>query len=130
MAASPVAPQTIDSSQGSDLLALWTGILLPPLAWFLNQQLSYMLVLWTCSTGRQFVLHLVTVAMLLLAGAGGFIAWRNWQRTRHHWPDEAGADTLPRSRFMAVAGLLSSGMFVLIILAQGIPSFLLNACAP
>jgi hypothetical protein len=129
MAASPVTPQTNDVSQERDLLALWTGLLLPPFAWFLHQQLSYMLVLWACASGRQFVLHLVTVAMLLLAGAGGFIAWRNWQRTGRGWSDEAGG-MRPRSRFMAVAGLLSSGMFVLVILAQEIPSFLLNACAP
>jgi hypothetical protein len=31
-------------SQGKGLLTLWAGILLPPLAWFLHQQLSYVLV--------------------------------------------------------------------------------------
>jgi hypothetical protein len=129
MAGSPVAPHTTDASPGRDLLALWTGILLPPIAWFLSQQLSYTLVLWACATGRQFVLHIVTAAMLCLAGAGGFIAWRSWRRTGRDRPDAAGG-MLPRSRFMAVTGLLSSGMFALVILAQGIPSFLLNACAP
>jgi hypothetical protein len=129
MAASSVTPQTNDVSRQRDLLALWTGLLLPPFAWFLHQQLSYMLVLWACATGRQFILHLVTVAMLLLVGAGGVIAWRSWQRTERDGPDKAG-DMLLRRRFMAVAGLLSSGMFVLVILAQGIPSFLLNACTP
>jgi hypothetical protein len=37
---------------------------------------------------------------------------------------------LLRSRFMALAGLLSSGMFVLAILAQAMPSFILSACEP
>jgi hypothetical protein len=129
MAASPVTPQTTEVSPRRDLLTLWTGLLLPPFAWFLHQQLSYMLVLWACATGRQFALHLVTVAMLLLAGAGGFMAWRGWQRTGRDWPDEGGG-MLPRRRFMAVGGLLSSSMFFLVILAQGIPSFLLSACAP
>ena len=129
MAGSPAVPPATDVSPGRDLLALWTGILLPPVAWFLSQQLSYTLVLWACATGRQFVLHIVTVAMLLLAGAGGFIAWRTWRRAGRGRPDEGGG-MLPRSRFMAVVGLLSSGMFALVIVAQGIPSFLLSACVP
>jgi hypothetical protein len=129
MAVSHVTPQTNDVSRQRDLLALWSGLLLPPFAWFLHQQLSYMLVLWACASGRQFALHLVTVAMLLLAGAGSFMAWRSWQRTGRDGPDKAGG-MLPRRRFMAVGGLLSSGMFFLVILAQGIPSFLLSACAP
>jgi hypothetical protein len=37
---------------------------------------------------------------------------------------------LLRSRFMALAGLLSSGMFVLAILAQAMPSFILSTCEP
>ena len=129
MAGSPVAPQTTDVSPGRDLPALWSGLLLPPLAWFLHQQLSYTLVLWACATERQFVLHVVTVAMLSLVGASGFMAWRSRQRTGRDGADKAGGMLL-RRRFMAVGGLLSSGMFFLVILAQGIPSFLLHACAP
>jgi hypothetical protein len=130
MTESPVAPDMQQYfSHGKGLLALWAGLLLPPIAWLLNLQISYMLVPWACSTGRQFALHLVTLAMLLLAGGGGLIAWRTWQRTGRDWPNEAGG-VVPRSRFMAVGGLLSSGMFFLVIVAQGIPSFMLSACEP
>jgi hypothetical protein len=114
-------------SQRKGLMALWAGILLPPFAWFLHQQLSYMLVSWACMTGRQFILYVVTLAMLLLAIGGGLIARHTWQRFGHDEPDEAGG-VLARSRFMAVVGLLSSVLFSLVILAQGIPSFILNAC--
>lgn len=88
-----------------------------------------MLVPWTCSTGRQCTLYLVTGAMLLLVATSGWISWPHWQRTRHERPGEA-RGTLRRSRFMAVAGLLSSSMFLLAILAQGLPSLVLSACAP
>jgi hypothetical protein len=116
-------------SRRTGLLALWAGVLLPPSAWFLHQQLSYILVPWACETGRQFILYLVTLAMLLLALAGGLMARRAWQCLGHDEPDEAGG-VLARSRFMAVAGVLSSAMFSLAILAQGIPSVILHACEP
>jgi hypothetical protein len=116
-------------SQRKGLLTLWAGILLPPFAWFLHQQLSYISVLWACETGRQFILYIATLAMLLLALGGGLIARQTWQRLGRDEPDEA-EGVLARSRFMAVAGVLSSVMFSLVILAQGIPSFILNACEP
>jgi hypothetical protein len=116
-------------SQGTGLLALWLGLLAAPLAWLVNLLLSYTLVLWACSTGRQYTLHLVTLAMLLLAAAGGFMAWRAWRRAGRTWHDEAGG-VLPRSRFMAALGVLLSSLFFLAILAQGIPSFVLSACEP
>jgi hypothetical protein len=116
-------------SQGMGILALWLGLLAAPLAWFVNQLLSYSLVLWACSTGRQYTLHLVTLAMLLLAAAGGVIAWRAWRQAGREWHSEAGG-VLPRSRFMAALGILLSSLFFLVILAQGIPSFILPASEP
>jgi len=116
-------------SQGLGLLALWLGLLAAPVAWLVNLLLSYSLVLWACSTGRQYTLHLVTLAMLLVAAGGGLMAWRAWQQAGSEWHNEAGG-VLPRSRFMAAMGILLSGLFFLVILAQGIPSFVLSACEP
>jgi hypothetical protein len=116
-------------SRRKGLLALWAGILLPPFAWFLHQQLSYILVPWACETGRRFILYVVTLAMLLLALGGGLIARQTRQCLGRGEPDEVGG-VLARSRFMAVAGVLSSVMFCLAILAQVIPSFILHACEP
>ena len=116
-------------SQRNGLLRLWAGILLPPFAWFLHQQLSYLLVSWACTTGRPFTFYVVTVLMLLPALGGGLFSWLIWKRLGHDEPDEAGG-VQARGRFMAVAGLLSSIMFCLVILAQALPSFMLNACEP
>ena len=41
-----------DVSQGMGPLALWAGLLLPPIAWLLNLQISYILVPWACASGR------------------------------------------------------------------------------
>ena len=110
-------------------LALWTGILAGPVAWLLQMQTSYALVPWACATGHVFVLHLVTLAGLLIAAAGAWLAWRDWRRFGKEWPKGKGGPQM-RRRFMAVLGLLTSVMFFLVILAQGIPSFILNPCQP
>jgi hypothetical protein len=67
--------------------------------------------------------------MLLLAPGGGLVANLTWKHLGHERPEKA-RGVLARSRFMAVAGLLSSTMFCLVIVAQAIPSFILNACEP
>jgi hypothetical protein len=118
-----------ESSDGGGLLALWAGLLAGPMSFLLNLLFSYMLVPWVCSTGHLFALHLVAFCALLLTAAGGFAAWRAWQRTGKRWPDGEGG-AIPRSRFMAVMGMLLSGMFFLVILALGIPNFILNPCQP
>jgi hypothetical protein len=112
-----------------EVLTLWAGVLIAPLAWALQMQAGYILVQPACQAGRNTLLHIVTLAALLLAALGGFIAWRKWQQTGRAWPDEA-AGALARSRFMAVLGLLLSVMFFLVIVAQGIASFVLHPCQP
>jgi hypothetical protein len=106
---------------------LWFGLLTAPLAFLLNLLLSYMLVPWACATSQHVMLHLVPLGALLLAAGGGISAWDNWQRMRQVQPSEAGG-VLPRSRFMAVIGLLSSGLFILVIMAQWLPHFILSPC--
>ena len=106
---------------------LWFGILADPLAFLLNLQLSYMLVQPACVTARHLVLHLVPVGALLLTASGGVSAWRNWQRTGQAGSSKAGG-VLPRSRFMAGVGLLTSGLFIMVIVAQWLPNFILTPC--
>jgi hypothetical protein len=116
-------------SQGRGLIALWVGFLAAPLIWFVNLQLNYMLVPWACTTGRQYPLVLVTAgALLLVVGAGG-AAWYAWRQAGQEWPDSAGG-IIPRSRFLAVLGLFTCGLFFLVILAQGVPTLVLSACQP
>ncbi len=108
-------------------LVEWAGVLAGPLAFLLNLQVSYMLVPWACATGAQGTLYFVAAGALLLSGLGGLTSWRVWQRRGREWPgDEAGA--VPRSRLLAVLGLLTSVLFALVIVAQGIPTFILSAC--
>ena len=106
---------------------LWFGILAGPLAFLLNLQLSYMLVHPVCVTAHHIILHLVPAGALLLTASGGVSAWRNWRRTGQAESSQA-AGVLPCSRFMAGVGLLTSGLFILMIVALWLPNLILAPC--
>jgi hypothetical protein len=113
--------------QPGSIFALWAGFLIAPFAFLLNLQASYMLVPWACSTGRSFWLHAASAGTLLFALLGAFIALRNWQKAGRGWRSEGGS-AAARSRFMAIMGLMMSGLFSLIILAQWIADFIIDPC--
>jgi hypothetical protein len=121
-----VDPRT-DVPDARELRALWTGLLLAPIAFLLDLEVAYALVPTACSTRNQLPVHLSHFACLLLALFGGLTALRCWRLTGSTWPGEAG-DPLARSRFMAGLGLLLSGFIVLVIIAMWIPSFILDPC--
>jgi TRAP-type C4-dicarboxylate transport system permease small subunit len=114
-------------SQTRGILWLWAGLLTAPLAFLLHLQVNYMLVTQLCQSEHKIVMHLVTLAFLLIAAGGGFIAWRNWETAGRKWPEEGGSVT-ERSRFMAVVGFLISALVVLALIAQLIPQFIYDPC--
>lgn len=116
-----------DVPDAREIRALWIGVLLPPVAFLINLEVAYALVPTACSSGTALPVHLVHLACFFLAVGGGLVAWRRWVAGGKVWSGEEGG-ALGRSRFMAGVGLLLSGLFVLVIVAQWIPSFLLDPC--
>ena len=110
------------------LWELWIGLLAAPVAWLLHLQISYLLAAFTCDTGWEFMKHVVTLLTLVFAAVGGWIAWCSWQRTGREWPKKDEGGVLGRSRFMAASGVALSALFFLVIIAEGIPNFFLDAC--
>jgi hypothetical protein len=113
---------------GRGIATLWFAVLAGPLAWMLGLNAQYGLVRVACAKDNMLYLHVVSVATLLLALAGGWVAWAEWRRTGRHADDEESFGTLPRSRFMVGLGLLASALFSLAILAQWAANFFLNPC--
>ena len=106
---------------------LWIGVLGPPIVWALQMQLNYWLVRGTCarlSNTAFVVVTLISVGLLCLAGLSSLLAWR---RVGTAWPNSF-ENVISRRRFMAVLGLLMTGMFLLVIIAQGIGAFVFHPC--
>lgn len=106
---------------------LLTGLLCAPLAFLTQLTVNYAVVPRACSSGHAYAPHLVTILFLLIALAGGFVAWRNWRDAGQVESGEGGG-RVERSRFLAVMGLLLSGLITLVFIAQWIPQFLISPC--
>jgi hypothetical protein len=109
------------------IAALWTGVLLAPLAWLANLELAYLMVRPSCTSGHVLRLHLVGAFFLFVTLAGGGLAWRCWRAAGGAWPDSGGG-AVGWTRFMAALGLLGSAVFALVIIAQSVPTFTLHPC--
>jgi hypothetical protein len=72
-------------------------------------------------------LHLTSVAALAFAMLGGAAALVAWRHSGSAWPDDI-PGPVERSRMLATLGLGAAGFFLLMILIQWIPAFVLNPC--
>jgi hypothetical protein len=115
----------IASDEG--IFAQWVGVLAAPLAWAAQMQALYTMVPWACQTGHRAALVAVSLAALAAALGGALVARRNWGRVGRGEPGEEGG-ARGRSRFLAVAGLVTSAFFFLVIFAQGLATLILHPC--
>ncbi len=123
----PGQSQAREFTEPRGVLALWTGILAGPIVTLLHQEVSFILVPFACAWGWQLVMHAVTLVALALIAGAGWLSWRKWKEAGPRWPGD-GNDSVSRGRFMAAGGVLLSGLFFLLVLAQGIATVVLNAC--
>jgi hypothetical protein len=105
---------------------LWYGILIGPLAWMADQQISYSLVAHSCSTGHHDLLIGISTVSFLFALSGALTAAMNLARTREAKTD--GGSTADRSRFMASLGVAASLGWATLIIAMAIPRMMLTPC--
>ena len=106
---------------------LWLLIVAAPIIVAIEMQINYVLVRLACSAQRNIALYVVTSVAIVLTVVTALIAWMVWRVEGTSWPTEA-PDLSSRIRFIAVLGMLSSGMSLLVIIAQGIAMVLFNPC--
>ncbi len=106
---------------------LWAGVLLGPIAWALDEGLSYALEQRSCSTGHVYVLHAISIVCFLLALSGAAIS--RHQLSTVGAGSEEGGTVLDRSWWMARLGIALGLGFALVIVALAVPKFLLNPCS-
>lgn len=121
---------------------LWFGLFGAPAAWSAQLISNYALMGHFCyprdtplaspTFGGVRALSIVISAILLLVGAAALAtALHSWEaaryrrRAEHHEVAEIGEG---RTRFMAMAGILVSGIFVYALLMAGIPLIAMPVC--
>ena len=104
----------------------WLAFLGGPLVWAGVFFVSYALVPTICQRGGLWILQLIpVVGLLLILGAGG-LAWQNWTRLTGQEGDPE--RRVERGRFMALAGMILSVGFGLLVAAQLIPTLAVHPC--
>lgn len=129
------------------LAALWFGLFGAPAGWAAQLITNYALNAHFCYPGDtpraspqfggvRLVGLLVSAVVLVVSVAALVVAIRSWRTTRR----EAGRDRSPdhhetaeigegRTRFMAMAGILVSGIFLFGVLMNGLPLIAMPVCA-
>jgi hypothetical protein len=108
------------------LLLLWFALLAGPAAVALNQFVGYILVKWVCASGHKNVLTAISVAALLLAGVGVWVAWSCRERLRD--ANEQGGRVIDRSYFVASVAIGLATISALLVVLQAFPRFVLSPC--
>jgi hypothetical protein len=125
-----------DARRTARSVALWAGILVPPAAWGLQLVVADLLFELGCAPGVRghavFGVSLRAWTLIVTAGAAaatvlaGLLAYRAWRRV----PDTPGVTWAERARGMGWWGLVSAGLYLLIILFGAFPPLFLGECAP
>jgi hypothetical protein len=104
----------------------WFGLAAGPVAWALDQGVSYAMVPWACEGHHHLPLHVVSLAALLLAAAGAVMSGRDWRHRRRAGSEED--DAAGRGHFLALLGLLMCLLFGLVVLMEGVAKFYFDPC--
>lgn len=109
------------------IAALMWGVFAGPIAWAADEGISYAIVPHACSTGAFFWLHVITGLALLLAISGLLVALLEVPRIPSP-RDESGATSRDWTWWTARFGIFNSAWFIVVILAQTVPRFILSPC--
>jgi hypothetical protein len=103
--------------------ASWVPVILPPLIWLAQLQLTYQLVPTACRAGNALALHAVrAVALMAILGCAA-AAWR--ERDRPESGDERAAS---RRRLLTFVALGLSGLSTMALLAQWLADAFFAPC--
>jgi hypothetical protein len=106
--------------------ALWSGLVVPPVSWFISLEANFSLAPLACSGHGKALLYLVSGVALALALAGGGTSW--FQHRLLKEANELPPEIHNRNEALAVAGSGLGFLFALVIVAQSIPVLLFSGC--
>jgi hypothetical protein len=113
------------------LAAIWAGVLTGPVVWLVLLEANYVLAYVACEAQSTWFMHLAVAGALLLVAGAGYAAWA--ASFGHTGAGEPPPPDRPRPsdetrRWMSLAGIASSGWFILVILAMEVPLVVLRVC--
>jgi hypothetical protein len=108
------------------LMLLWFAVLAGPVAWALDELISYAAVKPVCFADARFTLTVINLAALALVAAGALAARSCLSKLTGATDD--GPRRVDRSYFMAVGAIGLNALIALLIVFATIPHFVLSPC--
>lgn len=90
---------------------------LPPITWAAHLGVAYALHEQACASSTRLMLWIVSVVAIAVIAANGVLSLRAWRGSRRDV-----------DRFLALAALILTVFFGLVVIGQTIPQFLLRPC--
>lgn len=106
---------------------IWCAMFAGPFAWACDLGFSYVLEQHACSTGHHYVLHLITVVCALIALAGFAAGFAAYKRVPAEAEDH-GMRPMDRTHFQTLFGMIFSLAFMVVIVAEAVPRWILHPC--
>jgi hypothetical protein len=103
------------------------GFLAGPIAWAVQLNGIYIATPYLCGSPWTPIMYVFTALALLLTGAGLLVSWRSFEQAGRHL-STGGAAPLGRTRMMAIGGLAVNGFFLIVVIAQALPTVMLDPC--
>jgi hypothetical protein len=116
----------ITRSRETPGLVTW-AMVAGPVAWATDLAFSYVLTQHSCSTGRHYILHVITAVCALLAFTG-FMAGFSAYGALPGEATEDGAHPRDRTYFQVLFGMVFSIAFTVVVLAGAVPRWILSPC--
>ncbi len=104
-------------------LGLWLGIIGPPSLWLIQFQSVYLMVYPACGTGRTLNIGLTCAVFFVVIAALGIYPRKNWMDNRT--PENVVSRT---RRFMSIVGVMTTALFLLVVVAQWIAGVMVDPC--
>lgn len=105
--------------------ALWFGVLGGIISWAAHLGISWALVPYSCNQDDVFWLHANTVVFAVITLIAFLTALVTYRRVRKQDRTRKPVET---DRFMSILGMLTSGLFLLLIIVEGSSVFVLQPC--
>jgi len=109
------------------LVKLICGLLLGPLAWFIDLEISYATVKWACAHDRRDLILLIPLGTLALIAVATWCCWSSWAVLRNETTLDGGS-VKDRSGFLAVVGLMMNATFALLVITTFAARYVLSPC--
>ena len=102
-------------------------VLLGPVVALINQAIMYAANLWVCGHGFDATMHIIPLLCAIVVVAAGRTAYRAWSTVGGGVEDEDDTSGT-RTRFVALLGMGSCALSLLVILAQWAAAFTFDPC--